>query len=55
MYNFDEKRIKDLYGEKQKPEYTIKLNNEFLDSDDQPRDLEKQSPLGTLKQGNALA
>jgi len=34
MYNQEDKRVRDLFGSKPKPEYTIKLNNEFLDEDD---------------------
>jgi hypothetical protein len=34
MYNQEDKRIRDLFGSKPKPEYTIKLNNELLENED---------------------
>ena len=33
MYTQDEKRIRDLYGPKPQPEFTIRLNNELIDKE----------------------
>ena len=33
IYDAEDKRIRELYGPKPEPEYTIKLNNELLERD----------------------
>ena len=44
MYDAEDRRIRQLYGPRPQPEYTIKLNNELIDRELENQNQSKESP-----------